>query len=160
MEYYLGKVTSKLIRSPFREDTKPTCGFYYGKTGRLYLHDFGTNEHFDCIEIVRRKFGLGYIAALDKILSDAKHFDIETIAELNVNKKLEYVVGNKNFDYFHTLGITDKTLKKYGVHTARAIYVEEDLYWRSTEKNPIFVYQFPSGNFKVYRPLSKDSTKK
>lgn len=97
---------------------------------------------------------------MDRILEDAKHFDIETIAELNANAKLEYVLGNKDFEYFHKLGISEKTLKKYGVHTARAIYVEEDLYWRSTEKNPIFVYQFPSGTFKVYRPLSKDSTKK
>lgn len=156
----MGKITSKLIRSPFREDSKPTCGFYYGKTGRLYLHDFGTDEHFDCIEIVRRKFGIGYIAALDRILEDAKHFDVESIAELNANAKLEYIAGPPNFEYFYKLGISDKTLKKYGVHNARAIYVEEDLYWRSTEKNPIFVYQFPSGTFKVYRPLSKDSTKK
>lgn len=146
--------------NPFRDDTRPTCGYYYGKTGRLYLHDFGTDEHLDCIEIVKRKFKLGYIGALDKIIADREKFDVESIAELNAHAKLEYVIGNKNFDYFHKLGITEKTLKKYGVSTARALYIEEDLYWRSTEKNPIFIYQFPSGTFKAYRPLSKDSTKK
>lgn len=109
---------------------------------------------------MRRKFKLGYIKALDKILEDSIHFNIESIAELNENAKLEYISGPKKFDYFTKLGISEKTLKLYGVQCARALYIEEDLYWRATEKNPIFIYQFPSGTFKAYRPLSKDPTKK
>lgn len=160
MKFYVGEITSKLIRSPFREDTKPTCGFYYGKTGRLYLHDFGTDEHFDCIEIVKRKFKIGYIAALNQIINDSPKFEGNVSTELNEEIKLEYISGPPKFDYFNKLGITDKTLKKYGVVNARAVYADESLLWRSTENNPIFIYQFPSSRFKAYRPLSKDSTKK
>lgn len=160
MEYYLAtKIDSRLIRSPFREDQKPTCGFYYGKTGRLYLHDFGTGEHFDAIEIVRRKFRLSFPKALDKIV-DERHNFTTTEVKLDDPKHIEYVAGNGDLSYFYQFGITDKTLKKFGVSTARAIYIDETLFWRATDKNPIFVYRFASGKIKLYRPLSTDSTKK
>lgn len=159
MKYYIGEISSRLILSPFREDNKPTCGFYYGKTGRLYLHDFATDEHFDCIEVVKRRFKIGYIAALNQIIKDSVNFEGAVEVDLpEVN--LEYVSGPKNFEYFNKLGISDATLKRYGVVNARAIYADENLMWRSAENNPIFVYQYISRRFKVYRPLSKDSTKK
>lgn len=128
MKHYIGEITSKLIRSPFREDTKPTCGFYYGRTGRLYLHDFGTDEHFDCIEVVKKRFNLGYIKALDKIIQDSVLFDSEVIADIQSKVKLEYVIAPAKFDYFYRLGISDKTLKKYGVSCVRAIYADEGLH--------------------------------
>lgn len=161
MQYYLGReITPKLIRSPFREDKHPTCGFYYGKTGRLYLHDFATDEHMDCIEIVKRKYKLSFPKAIDFILADADKFETEEKQDLNETKVLEYIPGNQDFTYFLKLGIKSSTLKKYGVYTARAIYIDEQLFWRATEKNPIFIYQFPSGTFKAYRPMSKDRENK
>lgn len=161
MEYYLGhKITSRNIKSPFRDDEHPTCGFYYGKSGRLYLHDFGTEEHFDCIEIVRKKFNLSFNKTIDKIIEDENKFNIVEKADINQDKHLEWIPGEGNYEYFNKLGIRNSTLKKFGVYTARAIYVDETLFWRSTEKNPIFVYQFLSGGFKAYKPLTKDKENK
>lgn len=161
MEYYLGqKITPKLIRSPFREDKHPTCGFYYGKTGRLYLHDFATDEHFDCIEIVKRLYGISYNKAIQRINIDADKFETQDKAEINEHKLLEYIVGNEDYTYFNKLGIKDSTLKRYGVYSARAVYLNEELTWKATAKNPIFIYQYPSGRFKAYRPLEKEREKK
>lgn len=161
MEYYLGfSITSKLVRSPFREDTKPTCGFYYGTTGILYLHDFGTNEHFDVIEIVKRKFNLSYYKATQRILDDEKHFGEAQRLENKEKVNISYIGGNVTHSYFCDFFITYKTLEKFKVNEARIVYVDENLYWRSTANNPIFVYLNPSGKAKYYRPLAKDSTKK
>lgn len=159
MEYYLGvKVTSKLIRNPFRDDDNPTCGFYYGSAGSLYLHDFATDEHMDCITVVKKKYNLSYYKAVQLIQIEANNFQ-NNETSITETKKLEYIVGGSH-NYFLKLGITQKTLDKYKVIHARALYINEDLYWRATPQNPIFIYNFPSGKFKAYRPLSKDKEKK
>lgn len=160
MSYFLGtEITSRLIRSPFRHDENPTCGFYYGRTGCLYLHDFATDEHFDCIEIVKKLYSLNYTKAVQLIFIESDKYGIAE-SKLHESKNIEYVAGKDDFSYFLKLGIKLETLKKYNVKTARALYIDEDLYWRATDKNPIFIYQFPSGRFKAYRPLSPDKKKK
>jgi len=159
MEYYLGvKVTSKLIRNPFRNDDNPTCGFYYGSTGSLYLHDFATDEHMDCITVVKKKYNLSYYKAVQLIQIESNNFQ-NNETNLAETKKLEYIAGGSH-DYFLKLGISQKTLDKYKVTHARALYINEDLYWRATPQNPIFIYNFPSRKFKAYRPLSKDKDRK
>ncbi len=162
MEFYLEeKITPKLIRSPFREDNSPTCGFYYGSTGRLYLHDFGTDEHMDCIEIVKKKYNFSYSRALDKIMEDSDKFKTADQVNLDHNKKLEYVLGDEQqLNYFDQYFIKKSTLLKYKVFPARTVYTDEAVSWRSTERNPIFVYLFESGRIKAYRPLSPDRSGK
>lgn len=126
MEYYLKTtIRSGLIRSPFRTDRNPTCGFYYSKTKRLYLHDFATNEHFDVFEIVKRKYGLSFPKAIDKILEDKDKF-IESKSIIN-ETSLEYIPGPDNFKYFEKFGIQALTLRLYGVSNARAVYTDETL---------------------------------
>lgn len=160
MSYYLQtEVSSRLIRSPFRKDDKPTCGFYYGKTGKLYLHDFGTGEHFDVISVLQKKFNLSYYKAQLKLLEDENKFKTDVKTSI-VKHHIEYIPGNNDRSYFYRYYITDNILDAYRVSTAKAVYVDEKLFWRSTEKNPIFVYTFPSGSFKLYKPLSPDPTKK
>lgn len=41
---YICEVKSPTI-SPFREDKKPSCGFYTNSRGRLTLHDFALEQH-------------------------------------------------------------------------------------------------------------------
>lgn len=160
-EYYLGlKIGNKLIRSPFREDRKPTCGFYYSRSGRLYLHDFATDQHMDCIEIVRMKFGINYQDALKKVLSDRDKLT-RSQKLIREEKHIEFVMGDLEFySYFHKFHIKTETLTKYQVYPAKVIYANEEIIARGTKSNPLFAYVFPSGNIKTYRPLSKDSTKK
>jgi hypothetical protein len=161
MEHYLNlQITPKLIISPFREDNKPTCGFYYGNSGRLYLHDFATDEHLDAISVVQKKYKCSYYKAVQQITADYLKFSNSEKVTLNEDKKLEWIIGNGDLSYFDRYYIKPTTLTKFGVYSCRALYIDEDLYWRSTTNNPIFVYQFKSGRFKAYKPLSPDKTKK
>lgn len=150
----------KLVRSPFREDKKPTCSFYYSKSGRLYLHDFGTSQHIDCIEAVKLKFNLSYQDAISKILEDKEKFT-EGEQVIREPSKIEFIPGDYGtFNYFHKFHISNPTLLKYNVYPAKVIYSNEEIIARSNKSNPIFVYCSSNGNLKTYRPLSKDSLKK
>ncbi len=162
-EYYLNtKVTgSKLITSPFRKDEKPTCGFYYGKTGRLYLHDFGNEEHYDAIEIVKRKFKIDYTAAVNKILNDySKIQEIDASKKEGAPRELSWIPIEISHPYFQEYKIPPEYLSTYGVFGAKAIYADQVLWGRGTNTNPIFVYSQPSGRIRVYRPLTKEKDKK
>lgn len=72
MQYYTGiDVTSKKLHlSPFRNDHKVTCAFYKSKSNILYLHDFATNEHINCFQVVMKKYGVNYYEALNIIAKD------------------------------------------------------------------------------------------
>jgi len=93
----------------------------------LYLHDFATDEHFDCISIVQKLYNLSYSKAILLIQIEADNFQNSTV-QIHQTKNLEYIPGPNNFAYFNKLGITDKTLKKYQVSNARAVYIDEDLH--------------------------------
>lgn len=129
MKYYLKlkNLPTILIKSPFREDNNPTCSFYYSKSGRLYLHDFGTGEHIDCIEAVKKLYKLNFKQALDKIIEDSSKF--ENIEEKKGNKRvpLSFTLGNPNFQYFYKFGISDETLEFFNVVALKSVYADETL---------------------------------
>ena len=72
MQFYTGiDVTSKKLHlSPFRNDHKVTCALYKSKSNILYLHDFATNEHINCFQVVMKKYGVNYYEALQIIARD------------------------------------------------------------------------------------------
>ena len=72
IHYYTGiEVNSKkLFLSPVRNDNKVTCGIYKSKSGILYIHDFATNEHLDCWNLVMRLYNCDYFQALNKIAQE------------------------------------------------------------------------------------------
>lgn len=160
-KYYLGlEPKESLVVSPFRKDNKPTCGFYYGKTGRLYLHDFGTEEHFDCIEIVKRKFNISYPSALDRIITDADNIDLVDAEQFQAKQKDITWVAGEYHNYFERYKIPPHYLPEYQVFPAKGLYVDQSLYGKATQKNPIFIYLQASGKLRAYRPLHPDSSKK
>jgi hypothetical protein len=158
MEYYLSTtVGNKLIKSPFRKDEKPTCGFYYGKkTGRLYLHDFGNEEHYDAIAVVMKKFNIDYTSAINKVLEDgSKIAMLDSSKKDGAAKELSWIPTDNVHPYFSRFKIPPEYLPFYGVYAAKAIYADEVLWGRATATNPIFVYTQPSGRIRTYRPLTK-----
>ena len=72
MQHYTGlDVNSKkLMLSPFRVDNHFTVSFYKSKSDILYLHDFATNEHINCFQVVMKKYGVDYYEALQIIARD------------------------------------------------------------------------------------------
>ena len=72
MQYYTGQEVNskKLFTSVLRSDKHVTCSFYKSKSEILYLHDFATNEHLDCWNVVMRLYNCNYYKALEIIAKD------------------------------------------------------------------------------------------
>lgn len=89
MEHYLGvKIQKSLFKSPLRNDSRPTCGFYRDRRGRLIMKDFSGAFSGDCFSVVMEKFQCSYYMALQIVAND---FGIIHRPDLKVNKpKIEY----------------------------------------------------------------------
>jgi hypothetical protein len=61
---------------------------------------------------------------------------------------------DENIDYWTKFKITQQTLNRYGVVPIKTVYLNDNLYARSTKSNPIYAYLYPSSRLKIYRPLS------
>lgn len=96
MEHYLGVPVRKgLLKSPMRNDNRPTCAFYRSKkSGRLIFKDFAGFFVGDSISVVMHKFSCSYYKALQIIAND---FGITHSKNLVVNTPLiEY--SNTKFE--------------------------------------------------------------
>lgn len=165
MSYYLGLPIdlNRLHVSPLRKDTNPTCSFYYNSRGVLKFHDFGTSEQFSAVEVVMKRYKINYGDALRKIKQDASaiknmEFDL-SLREENV----DYVCvayTHPDWSYWKRYDINASILKKFGVTHLSKVFRNDKIFLKSTPDNPVFAYNFSSGNIKIYRPLSKDKKKK
>ncbi len=164
--YYLNvEISSKLIRSPFREDKNPTCGFYYSNKGVLMLHDFATDEFFSAIDIVKKLFNKNYYQAIDKIIVDyGKIIAVENV-ESTINKlvkeEVEWFPGDPTWlSYFSKYKvITKELLLKYNVFAAKSVETLDYTLAKGSKTNPLFIY-LVGDRIKWYKPLSKDKSKK
>lgn len=176
MQYYTGLDVSskKLMLSPFRNDHKVTCSFYKSKSDILYLHDFATNEHINCFQIVMKKFNVNYYEALDII---AKDFGL--IEGTHSNKIAPIIIqplketesariqvqikkySNKELEWWKQFGISVKTLKKFHVFSIEHVFLNGELKFTSSDKCPIYGYYFGKDKngiekWKIYFPLKTE----
>lgn len=175
--YYLNfEVSSKkLVVSPFRGDKQPTCAFYKSQNGIVYFHDFATNEHISCFQAVMKLFNLNYYQALDKIAADFKLIDnpeiqtrrIEFQPELTETESAKIQCQIKDFTneelkWWESFGINQKLLKKFHVFSIQHVFLNGELKFTSSDKNPIYGYYFgkdKNGNeqWKLYFPANKSN---
>jgi DNA primase len=176
MQYYTGlNVRSKkLTFSPFRNDNHVTCSFYKSKSNILYLHDFATNEHINCFQVVMKKFNVNYYEALEII---AKDFGLiegthsNKVAPIIVKPLKETESSNiqvqikdyteEELKWWETFGISKKLLKKYHIYSLQHVFINGQLRFTSSSKCPIYGYYFgkdKNGNekWKCYFPLKTE----
>ena len=177
MKFYTGNdVTSKkLVTSCLRNDNHVTVGFYKSKSDILYMHDFATNEHLDCWNLVMKLYHVDYYEAL-KIISQ----DFNLIESSNKKAKVvpEYVepiketetsriqvqikdFTNEELEWWSKFGITKKLLKKYKVFSIQYVFLNGLLKFTSTSNNPIYGYYFGKDKngiekWKIYFPMRKE----
>ena len=139
MQYYTGiDVTSKKLHlSPFRNDHKVTCALYKSKSNILYLHDFATNEHINCFQVVMKKYGVNYYEALQII---ARDFNLikgsnnnlketpKIVQPLKETEKTRIQVQIKDYTeqdlkWWESLGISKKLLKKYHIFSLQYVFL-------------------------------------
>ena len=177
MQHYTGLDVSskKLMLSPFRNDHKITCSFYKSKSNILYLHDFATNEHINCFQVVMKKYGVDYYEALQIIARDfnivqgnnnsIKEKPIQ-VQPLKESETCRIQVQIKNYteeelDWWKQFGISKRTLKKFHVYSLEHVFINGELKLTSSQKCPIYGYYFGKDKngiekWKCYLPLRTD----
>ena len=178
MQHYTGNdVTSKkLVTSCLRSDNHVTVGYYKSKSGILYMHDFATNEHLDCWNVVMRLYNCSFYKALNIIANDFGLSDtnvvptkINIIPEIKETESSIIQVQIKDFtdrelEWWKSFGINKKTLKKYHIFSVQHVFLNGELKFTSSEQCPIYGYYFGKDKnkkelWKIYFPLSKKDNK-
>ena len=177
MSYYTNNDVSskKLVTSCLRNDNHVTVGYYKSESGILYMHDFATNEHLDCWNVVMRLKGCNYYDALEIIAKDFNLIDGDInvtektplfVESLKENKTSKIQVQIKDYTeqelkWWNQFGITLKLLKKYKVYSLLHVFLNGELKFTSSSSCPIYGYYFGKDKngeekWKIYFPLKKD----
>ena len=177
MQFYTGiDVTSKKLHlSPFRNDHKVTCALYKSKSNILYLHDFATNEHINCFQVVMKKYGVNYYEALQIIARDFRLVGgsnsnlkeaPKLVQPLKETEKTRIQVQIKDYteqelEWWKSFGISKKLLKKYHIYSLQHVFLNGALKFTSDEKSPIYGYYFGKDKngiekWKIYFPLKTE----
>jgi hypothetical protein len=176
MQYYSGAAVNskKLFCSPLRQDNHVTCSYYKSKSGILYMHDFATNEHIDCWNLVMRLYNCNYYEALRIIAQDfnlvattfAKTSSPKLVESLKETNPAKIQVQIKDFskeelEWWKQFGISTKTLKKYKIFSLKNVFLNGELKFISSEKCPIYGYYFGKDKnglelWKIYFPYNKE----
>ena len=177
MKFYTGNdVTSKkLVTSCLRNDNHVTVGFYKSKSNILYMHDFATNEHLDCWNLVMKLYNVDYYEALKIIAQDFNLIEssnkknkvtpeyVEPIKETETSRIQVQIKDftDEELEWWSKFGITKKLLKKYKVFSIQYVFLNGFLKFTSTPSNPIYGYYFGKDKngiekWKIYFPMRKE----
>lgn len=178
MYHYTGQDVNskKLFTSVLRTDNHVTVSYYKSKSGILYMHDFATNEHINCFEVVMRLYNCNYYQALEIIardfgllesLTSAKKREIpKTIDSIKETEFCKIQVQIKDFTndelkWWSQFGIDAKLLKKYNVYSLQHVFLNGQLRFSSSFKCPIYGYYFGKDKnknelWKIYFPFNKN----
>jgi len=117
---------------------------------------------YSAVDFVRSKFGLSYHEAISRIEKDIPLMgDAEKVGGTKTEVTFSFVASDiqESKPYWDKYKIPINIAAKY-CFLAKTVYRDEVFFARSTGANPIFIYKAPSGNLKIYRPLSPDKSKK
>lgn len=175
MQHYTGQDVNskKLFTSVLRTDNHITVGYYKSRSGILYMHDFATNEHLDCWNVVMKLFNCSYYQALDIIAKDFGLIEgnhqistFKVIPEIKETESAKIQVQIKDYtqeelNWWLQFGINKKLLKKYHVYSIQHVFLNGELKFTSSPKCPIYGYYFGKDKngedkFKIYFPFKQD----
>jgi len=177
------------ICSPFRDDRKPSFGWFEHTSGTILYKDFGNGETGNVYQYLQKLWGVGLDQVLETI-SDfyslplskrPKSFFDDTITNDSNNSfipsntrrveqqertKVKYrVVPLDRVDstYFEQFGISELLLKQHNVHQCDKVWAiygnVERLFYTYHPNNPCFVY-VEDGGCKIYQPITPNKGEK
>lgn len=174
MEHYLGIHVGKgLFCSPLRKDNNPTCAFFKNKQGDLIFKDFRGDFYGNCFDIVMYKYGCSFHKALQIVAND---FGIIKRKYLTKHERLIEYSGEileethpsilqaqiqpftpQELKWWSSYGITEDTLKKFGVYSCKTVFLNGKYFTSSTPNNFIFGYYYGKKNnvelWRMYFPF-------
>ena len=175
MAYYLGVPIKKgLFRSPLRNDHHNTCSFFRGRSGNLYFKDFATGQCLTFEGVVMEKYNCTYHNALKIIATDFGYIQssvkreskkVEIQPKFEGDKETFIQVEIKDFSeselkWWNSFGISESTLKKYKVFSIKTVFLNGNIYAKSTQHSPIYGYYFGKKGeveqWRIYFPKRKE----
>jgi hypothetical protein len=172
LEHYIGQSIDKTIRSPFREDRKPTITFKEYANGKVLWTDWSTGEMGDAFNWICKLYNISFKEAIRSVYRDlieGKGYNTiiekKPFYEPKMRLKKEFIVEVQDFRikdlaYWNTYGISKDTLFKYNVFSVRKFTIpkeESDIVFNYGFNDPMFGYRFYYNTeeyWKIYRPLS------
>lgn len=174
MQTYLKIPVKKGLQiSPLRNDKRPTASFYRNRKGELIFHDFGIGFHNNFIGVVMYLHNCSYYKALNIIASDfgliekceKPNIKIK-ISDEKLDKKedtsIKVVIkefSKKELDWWNSFGISKKTLEKFKVFSCEHVFLNDNYFDSSSDKNMIFGYYGGVKNdvelWRIYFPQKK-----
>lgn len=176
MSTYLGiPVKRGLLVSPLRNDHRPTASFYRSrKSGDLIFHDFGTGFHGNFIAVVMELNHCTYPKALQIIAEDFHLVDKVSsrpsikvrITDTIIEEKSDTLIQiedrpftEKELQWWKDFGITEKTLKRYKVHSCNSVFLNGNYFCSPSSRSFAFGYYGGMKNgmqlWRIYFPQKK-----
>jgi len=171
----------KPIHSPLREERHPSFSIYVHRSrGDIWYKDFpedGDIFHGDCFQFVKSLYRLSDFKDVIKAIKqevlniyDDDQLSLERLERKSsapvqrVIEKTEFIPVKRDFkssdlDYFHRFLIPKKGLEKFHLYPVKSFVKTKGLITKEyfeEENDPIYFIDFPSGNNKIYRPLTKN----
>lgn len=174
MSYYLGIPIKKgLFVSSLRNDHRPTCSFFRGKSNRLYFKDFATGECLAFENVVMKKYNCNYYEALEIIAKDfgiikGNHkvaTKVIKVPKFEEEKHTFVQIEAKEFTeeelkWWLQYGITKEILHKYCIYSCKTIFLNGNIFSQSTPQCPTYGYYFGKKEhieqWKIYYPNRKE----
>lgn len=175
MEYYLGiPVKHGLFCSPLRKDNTPTCSFYRNGNGDLIFKDFNGSFSGNFISVVMYKYSCTYHNALRIIASDFGLINTTVSKPVAIPKNVQTFkdegptkiqITDKEFtekelNWWQQYGITLEVLKKFQVHSCKAVFLNDNLL--TVVSDDILCFGYFGGwkedleLWRIYYPLRKN----
>lgn len=169
MEHYLGvpiKLRTRFL-SPLRQDTNPTCGFFYTKEGSLIFKDFAGFFSGGCFKVVMHIYNCSFHEALEIIANDFGLIDgvrIERVdyPHLVTFRRRETVIeikrrqfNDEDREFWTQFGIQKQTLIDFNVPPVTAVWLNGKQIYSYKKGDPAYAYDFGDEQYKIYFPKRK-----
>lgn len=163
--------------NPFRDDDKPGCKFrwyndklifedyaspFWGDAIAICSYRLGTDT-YRALEFINKEYnlGLGYNDNGTNIIATPKQLEYSSIPK-SYGKIVYQRYGDfSEDDYFFDYHITKSTLEYFQVYPCKTVWVSarRTEVFRDTPQQPLYIYDFDDGRYKMYRPKSKPENK-
>lgn len=128
------------ITSPVRQDSHPSCEWFYTQAGKLMLIDHAAGKRYDCFDLVGMRMGLGYnqtIRYLGEVLQDgfnpaaAASLQIRSTAKSHFQTEIA-PLSPDDLRWLDKFGILPTTAQRFRIHSVRYLRVNgREVYgWR------------------------------
>lgn len=179
LNYYFGIIDIPcVVKSPLRQDNKPSFGFYSLDGTKIYWVDYATKDKGGVFDLLEKYWGVSYKDVLNKLWEDLPNFTninscnklsqkVTSSKRYNEETDLQCKVREwKDYDikYWESYGITLEWLKYADIYPVshKIIIKDGHRYVFGVDKYAYAYVERKEGNItlKIYQPLVKDKIRK